>query len=63
MTCLHVAIHPVPRLAFRPFSSGLRGRGMTVDGGPLEALAEGDSAVAGCVDRCDDDLDSDGDAG
>ena len=36
---------------------------MTVDGGPLEALAEGNSAVAGCVDRSEDDLDSDGDAG
>jgi hypothetical protein len=65
MICLHVAIHPVPRLAFRPFSSGLRGRGITADGGTLEALAERDSTVVGFavgVDCCGDDLDSDGDA-
>lgn len=63
MICLQVAIHPVPRLAFRPFSSGLRGRGMRANGVALEALAEGDSVVAGCVECCDVDLDTDGDAG
>jgi len=37
-----------------------------VDGVALEALAVGDSVEAGCavgVDCCDDDPDSDGDAG
>lgn len=66
MICLQVAVHPVPRLAFSPFSSSLRDRGTTVDGVALEALAVGDSVEAGCavgVDCCDDDPDSDGDAG